>query len=137
MTGRHDSNPVGGVLYVGQADDLSVRMSVSIHECLSETHANGQKMMCSDVWDLTVRWARLSGNLLDEVERLLIMSHAPPFNSQGVRRGESKANEFDLVVMNAGRRGAAVSDCGGRLPDIVAKQEWRNWSVTKCATGPS
>src|SRR5262245_55103649 len=89
VTGRHDAFSGHGVLYVGQASDLSTRMPTSIHECLSELHADGQRMLCSDVWDLTARWARVSADLLGGVERLLILSHSPPFNSQGVRRGSS------------------------------------------------
>src|SRR5882672_2438936 len=77
VTGRHEAGSSPGVLYIGQATDLSTRMPTSAYESLSEVHANGQRLLCSDVWDLTVRWARLSADLLDAVERLLIMSHSP------------------------------------------------------------
>jgi hypothetical protein len=121
VTGRHEAGSSPGVLYIGQATNLSTRMPTSAYESLSEVHANGQRLLCSDVWDLTVRWARLSADLLDGVERLLIMSHSPPFNSQGVRRGEPPPEEYDLVVMNAGRKGPVFPIVAGAY-----QASWRN-----------
>jgi hypothetical protein len=129
VTGRHEGGSGPGVLYIGQARDLATRMPTSAYESLSEVHANGQRLLCSDVWDLTVRWARLSADLLEGVERLLIMSHSPPFNSQGVRRGEPRSEEYDLVVMNGTER-AGVSHCGGRVSGVVEKPKPSNCSVS-------
>src|SRR5262245_52575624 len=74
VTGRHDSQSGTGVLYIGKATQLCSRVPRSIRDCLSEMHADSQRVLYSDVWDLTVRWARLSSHLLDAAERLLIMS---------------------------------------------------------------
>jgi len=105
VTGRHDAGSGPRVLYIGTAKNLFQRMPRSAYTNLSETHAKGQRLLRSDVWDLTIRWARLSPGLLRQVERLLIMSHSPPFNSQSVLLSEPTKKERDLVIMNAGRRG--------------------------------
>lgn len=123
VTGRHDAFSGHGVLYVGQAIDLATRMPASIYECLSEVHANGQRLLCSDVWDLTARWARVSPALLGGVERLLILSHSPPFNSKGVRRGSSLPEDYDLIVMSGGRKGPLFPIVSGAY-----QTEWRNRS---------
>ena len=83
--------------------------------------AEGQWLLCSDVWELTVRWARLSEKVLDQVERLLILSHSPIFNSQGVRRGEVRLEDYDLIVMNAGRKGPLCPIVAGAY-----QASWRN-----------
>ena len=113
VTGRHDGGSGIRVLYIGQATDLSARMSTSAYESLSERHANGQRLLRSDVWDLTIRWARVSAALLNHVERLLIMSHSPPFNSQEVMRSEPAADEEHLIIMNAGRKGPLIPIVAG------------------------
>lgn len=113
ITGHHDSQSGHGVLYIGKADVLSQRLPKSIQEHLSETHGNGQRLLYSDVWNLTIRWARLSQSLLISVEKLLIMSHSPPFNSHGVRRGQVESAEYDLIVMNAGRKGPILPIVAG------------------------
>ena len=113
VTGRHDARSGQGVLYVGRADDLPTRIVTSVQDSLSEQHANGQRTLFSDVWDLTVRWARVSTALLTSIERLLIMSHSPPFNSQLVRRVKPTDVEHDLIVMNAGRKGPILPVIAG------------------------
>jgi hypothetical protein len=124
ITGRHDAHSGGGVLYIGQASRLRTRVLRSAECRLLEINDNDEVRMCADVWDLTIRWARLSDELLDSVERLLIMSHMPPFNSQqvsdSVRREGPRESEVDLVVMNAGRKGP--------LLPIVAGQYQSGWS---------
>lgn len=112
-TGRHDTKPGGGVLYIGMASDLATRVPTSIAETLGEKHANGDIMLFSDVWDLTVRWAEVSEQVRASVERILIMSHSPPFNGQWVRRQFATKEEHDLVVMNAGRKGPLLPIVAG------------------------
>jgi hypothetical protein len=123
VTGRHDAHHSPGVLYIGKGVDLSMRRPTSAYEGLTEDHANGQRLLCSDVWDLTIRWARLSAALLVPVERLLIMSHSPLFNSRGVRREEPNSDEVDLVIMNAGRKGPLLSIVAGAY-----QAPWHNLS---------
>ena len=78
ITGRHYAHPGGGVLYVGQASRLKERVLKSAEGRLHERSGDGVVQMSADVWDLTIRWARLSSSLVDSVERLLIMSHCRP-----------------------------------------------------------
>jgi hypothetical protein len=133
ITGRHDAHRGDGVLYVGQATHLDTRVLRSAEGRLLEIHANGDVRMCADIWDLTIRWARLSAGLLSAVERLLIVSHVPPFNSQQVseivrRRGPSEA-ERDLVVMSAGRKGPLLPIVAGAY-----QSPWRD--VRRRQMGP-
>jgi hypothetical protein len=121
VTGHHDAGASPGVLYIGKSDDLATRMPASAQEQLSEEHADGQWLLCSDVWELTVRWARVSEEVLEQVERLLILSHSPIFNSQGVRRGEPRPEEYDLIVLNAGRKGPLCPIVAGAY-----QASWRN-----------
>jgi excinuclease UvrABC nuclease subunit len=124
ITGRHDANAGETALYIGRAEDLSTRIVQSIHDSLSETHANGQRTLFSDVWNLTVRWARLELNLIESAERLLILSHSPPFNSQGVRRMQARQDEYDMFIMNAGRKGPLLPVVAG----AYQSPGWRNLS---------
>jgi hypothetical protein len=120
--GRHDAHPHGAVLYVGQAarelDALRTRMPQSFG-LFQEGGA-----LYSDVHDLVVRWAPLLGEgekYIDDVESLLIVSHAPPFNAQEVRRWYT--GRPNLVVLNAGAKGrlhptvAAIYHCEQGWPD--------------------
>jgi hypothetical protein len=129
VIGRHDAHSGQAVLYVGKGIDLQNRIVASVRESLSEEHANGQRALFSDVWDLTIRWARVAPPLLDSVERLLIMSHSPPFNSQGVRRAEITEAENDLVVMNAGRKGPL-------LPIVAGAYQTAGWRNSGGRVGP-
>lgn len=56
-----------------------------------------------DFRDLVVRFAHMESELVDEIEALQIMAHAPPYNAQGVR-GWARGSE-DYVVINAGLKG--------------------------------
>ena len=123
ITGRHDAHSGTAVLYIGQAANLRSRVPHSLEDHLSERHARGQRTLVSDVWDLTIRWARVARDIRLTVERLLIMSHSPPFNSQTVRRSLPRKDEHPFVVMSAGRKGPL-------LPVIAAAYQapWRNKS---------
>lgn len=129
VTGRHDAHSGQAVLYIGRATDLSTRIVASVRDSLSEEHANDQRTLFSDVWDLTVRWAKLAPHLTDGVERLLIMSHSPPFNSQIVRRAAPTVAEHDLVVMNAGRKGPL-------LPIVAGAFQAGGWHNANGPIGP-
>lgn len=122
VTGRHDAQGGESVLYIGQATSLVGRIGTSMRETLTELHANDQRTFFSDIWNLTIRWARLDPNLLDSTERILIMSHSPPFNSQLVRRQGTRADEHDIVVMNAGRKGPLAPVAAGAYQSAG----WRN-----------
>lgn len=113
VTGHHDAHHAEGLLYFGKAKNLSERVPDSIRDCLSEKHASGQELLFSDIWDLTIRWARLEVTLLADVEELEIMSHSPLFNSQGVRRKTAQATQLDLIIMNAGRKGPLLPILAG------------------------
>lgn len=113
VTGRHDAHSGQAVLYIGQAGNLHSRVPHSLSDSLSELHAFDQRTLTSDVWDLTIRWARLARTLLDPVEKLLIMSHSPPFNSQAVRRRPPPAKDHPYVVMSAGRKGPLLPIVAG------------------------
>jgi hypothetical protein len=126
ICGRHDAHASPGVLYIGRATrrPLSKRILESVEDCLSEKHDGDQRALFSDVWDLTIRWARLRYGLTASVEKLLIMSHSPPFNSQAVRRAIVEDDEHDLVIMNAGRKGPLLSVVAG----AYQAEGWRNVS---------
>jgi hypothetical protein len=107
ITGRHDVHAGGGVLYIGQAERLDQRVLASSEAHLFETHEEQVERylrMTADVWELTVRWARLSANLLYAVERLLI---------SGARTKGPLEDEKDLVVMSAGRKGPLLPIVAG------------------------
>jgi hypothetical protein len=129
ISGRHDASSGQSILYIGKANDLSTRIVASVHESLSEVHAKGQRTLFSDVWDLTVRWARASEELITAVESLLIMSHSPLFNSQGVRRTVATSAEHDLVIMNAGRKGPL-------LPVVAGAYQAEGWHNLNGTLGP-
>lgn len=129
VTGRHDAHHGPGVLYIGKGKDLPRRIVTSVKKSLSEEHASGQRLLFSDVWDLTVRWARVESFLLHSVERLLIMSHSPLFNSQIVRRVKPTDAEHDLVLMNAGRKGPI-------LPIIAGAYQADGWQNSTGPIGP-
>jgi len=122
VTGRHDASAGERVLYIGQATDLSSRVVASVKDCLFEQHHGGQRLLFSDIWNLTVRWARLAEPLIDSTERVLIMSHSPPFNSQIVRRTQPRPDEHDLLIMNAGRKGPLLPLASG----AYQAWGWRN-----------
>jgi hypothetical protein len=125
ITGRHDAHAGGGMLYIGQATTLAARVLQSAEGHLLEIHHGKDVRMYADVWDLTVRWARLDAHLLDAVERLLIMSHVPPFNaqlvSQQIRCEGPPDAERDLVVMSAGRKGPLLPIVAGAY-----QSRWRD-----------
>jgi hypothetical protein len=84
---------------------------------LVERFEGGDAKLYSDVWDLTVRWARLDEAILGQVESVLIHAHVPPFNSQQVSENRRRSGPgdtcLDLVVMNAGRNGPLLPVMAG------------------------
>jgi len=113
VSGRHDAQAGETVLYIGKADNLRARVPRSLTKSLYEDHAFGQRTLYSDIWDLTIRWARLEIDLIEPIERLLLMSHSPPFNSQLVRLEPPKVREHPYVVMSAGRKGPLLPIVAG------------------------
>jgi hypothetical protein len=117
--GRHDAHPQGAVLYVGQAardtDALGARMPRSFGLF------QDRGVLYSDVQDLVIRWAPVAPDYIDDVESLLLVAHAPPFNAQEVRRWYS--GRSNLVVLNAGAKGrlhpsvAAIYHCEHGWPN--------------------
>jgi hypothetical protein len=49
------------------------------------------------------------------------MSHSPPFNSQGVRRALPSDLEYEIIAMNAGRKGPLLPIVAGAY-----QAPWRN-----------
>jgi len=113
LTGRHDTHHSDSVLYIGQGDDIASRMPSSVRDHVCEMNKRTVAGFYSDVWDLTLRWAELSVGLLASVERLLLMSHSPAFNSQLVRRDGPRDDELDLLIFNAGRKGPLLPIVAG------------------------
>ncbi len=124
ITGRHDALSGKSVLYIGEAGrpskrkskqkrNLAERVLVSVEDHLRGVAPGADPELYSDVWDITVRWAKVRRDLVDGVEELLIMMHSPPFNSLKVRRADLNPRYRDLVVMNAGRKGPILPIVAG------------------------
>jgi hypothetical protein len=128
ITGRHDAHSGPAVLYIGEADQgkgLRRRIPESVSDHLSEKHPGGETLF-SDVWDLTIRWARVDDDLVLTTQSLLVISHSPPFNSQSVRRRPPTADELPYIVMNAGRKGPLLPIVAGAY-----QAPWRDRSGKK------
>jgi len=118
VTGRHDATSGKGVLYIGEAGraperTLRHRVPASVGEVLLGGKPGATYTLYSDVWDLTIRWAELTSDLIDGVEELLIMIHSPPFNSKKVRKADLKPEYQDLLVMSSGRKGPIIPIVAG------------------------
>jgi hypothetical protein len=116
--GRQDVHGAGTVLYIGQTKRTS---SLPLRDRMTESFGLFQEdgVIFSDCSDLVIHWAAVSDvEYIDEIERALITSHAPPFNSTLVRRWYEGRN---LLVVNAGAK-------GGLLPVVAtayhAKDGW-------------
>lgn len=120
IEGCHDSQPLGGILYVGKTKrDGGPRPSDSLRsKCFwSDGGASG---LFSDVWSVVLRHAAVQDHaMIDQVEKLLIRAHAPAFNNQDVR-GALPCEYEDIVLLNAGAKGRL-------LPAVVGA-----WFVVEC-----
>ena len=65
---------------------------------------NGPLRLYSNVWGLTLRWAKVRAELVRDVEAVLIAAHAPAFNSQLIGKAVKEARA-DLLVLNGGVKG--------------------------------
>ncbi len=113
IEGCRDGSPSPGVLYIGRTGHgasknvLASRLGESLNRVWWEND-NGVLRLFSDVWDVQVRWAPISDHsLIEGVERVLIASHRPAFNAQGVHVA-MPGQWSDLVVLNAGKKGRLV-----------------------------
>lgn len=130
--GSHDGSPGRQILYIGQcgaksADGtpgqaLATRLEQSFRKLSYRSKADGKPYFFSDIWDLKVRFAHLDAGHILSVEALLILAHAPSFNSQRTR-GELPS-DHDYLILNGGRK--------GMLLQSVASLYYR----TDCWPGP-
>ncbi|MBX3269582.1 MAG: hypothetical protein KF729_04945 [Sandaracinaceae bacterium] len=114
--GRHDAHRSPGPLYIGQGAKVAKRIVLgpkTSGALFYYTDENGQIYPYSAAWDIVVRHARVSDESqndcdLDTVEDLLIKSHKPPYNNQGVNgainRGDSE-KQAHLILFNGGAKG--------------------------------
>jgi hypothetical protein len=130
--GSHDSRPHGGILYIGQvgADcetngakpsrTIEVRAGESFSRFAwtekAKRGAEPDAGLFADVWNLRLRWASVATDCIAGVERLLIVGHAPSFNSKHVRSTLSE-EAGNLVVMNAGAKGMLLPVLAGKYFD--------------------
>lgn len=121
--GRHDAHPQGAVLYLGQAArDCDAPLRGRMRQSFGLFQE--RDILYSDIQDLVVRWAVVAPDAetyIDDIESVLIVAHAPPFNAQEVRRWYT--GRPGLVVLNAGAKGrlhpvvAAIYHCEQGWPD--------------------
>jgi hypothetical protein len=107
---RRDGASHPGVVYVGRTGSektkraIATRLNESMGRVRWKTKKGGLRLF-SDVWDVQIRWATIDeGDLIKPVERILTVSHAPPFNAQQVRVTVPK-HWADILVLNGGRKG--------------------------------
>lgn len=100
--GRHDAHSTGAVLYIGQTKrECLLPLRDRMSESFGRFQENGY--IFSDCGDLVMHWAEVANeDYIDEIERALIVSNAPPFNSNLVRRWYTGR---DLLIMNSGAKG--------------------------------
>jgi hypothetical protein len=88
--------------------DLATRLAQS----LSRFFWLQQRHVYSDVWDVVVRWAPLDPRLVQAVEGILLVAHAPPFSTQLVRTAVPE-RDADIVVLNTGNKGTLLPCVAG------------------------
>jgi hypothetical protein len=130
--GSHDSRPEGGIIYIGQVGrgegphptherDLRTRASESWKRFTWSTKTgkgrSNEMGLYADVWRLTLRWAYVATDVIDDVEALLLRAHAPSFNAQEVRSELRSCRATELVVMNAGAKGRLLPVVAGKYFD--------------------
>lgn len=122
---RHDSRPEGGLLYVGRVGKKSLkdadgtepgrslrRRIAESAERFAWSDSSGAGLY-ADVWDVTIRFAVISPEVVVSVESLLIRAHTPSFNAQQVRRSLNDESVASLVLMNAGEKGRLLPAVAG------------------------
>lgn len=113
IEGHHDAYPGRSVLYVGQAGEGDVnsslrdRVPTSMQARFLWREKKGPLRLYSNVWGLTVRWAKVRAEIVRDIEAVLIAAHVPAFNSQLVGKAVSEARA-DLLVLNGGAKGHLV-----------------------------
>jgi hypothetical protein len=149
IEGFHDGGMGPGILYIGSSGVRSANRTLleRLGESMNRVwwKENNRYHLFSDVWNVRVRWATIKPEagedqktatdanlLIDQVEKLLIVAHAPPFNSQGVRTAT-----FDelgsLMVLNGGQKGPLLPVIYG---SYYCPDEWPASPSTRLSASP-
>lgn len=98
LEARYDAQSGPIVVYIGESTAAEGRLPASLSRVIDDEYG----ALFSDCTDVVVRWASVDEGLREDVEAALIVSHAPPFNAQLVRRQFTRQQ---ITVFNAGAKG--------------------------------
>jgi hypothetical protein len=110
-----DSQGTRSIIYIGSSKRTvkerlgDVRSSLGLIGLFLKDHFEPW----SDVSDVTIRWATLDVNYIEDVESALIAAHSPAFNSKHARPGQLKPSVERLIIMNAGKKGRLLPTVAG------------------------
>ncbi|MBX3248695.1 MAG: hypothetical protein KF901_16075 [Myxococcales bacterium] len=103
IEGSHDARPTPGPLYIGETKrDFGERLSVvgSIGFFFFKRDKSSLESY-ADIWNLSIRCAKVEQSVVGAVETLLIRAHKPNYNSKDIKGTLSD----DLLLLNVGRKG--------------------------------